>query len=79
MEIMIKGRYSPGIPIILVGYDQLCLSPNHITRFFDHQYLWKKFNQPLDFLHGDNSQEKVAFKTTIFSWVWPDVSHPIRF
>ena len=46
------------------------LSANQIAVFFDHQCLLKESIDLLDFLHGDNYQENVAFETTSFGWVW---------
>ena len=36
------------------------LSTNQIVGFFDHQYVWKKSIDILDFLRGGNHQEKLA-------------------
>ena len=33
---------------------------NQIVGFFDHQYVWKKSIDILDFLRGGNHQEKLA-------------------
>ena len=30
----------------------------------NHQYIWKKLTDPVNFLHGDNHQRKVASETT---------------
>ena len=55
----------------MIECDQLCLSSNQITVFFDTQYLWKESISIVDFLNGDNHQGKVVSKSTIFGWVWP--------
>ena len=46
--------------IIFVGCGQL--SPS--SKILDHQFLWKKSSDILDFVHGDNHQWKVESETT---------------
>ena len=41
---------------------------------FDHQYPRKELVSTVDFLHGDNHQERVGSETATFGWVWPVVS-----
>ena len=48
----------------------MCLS-NHISGFFDHQYLCKESIDISDFSHVDNRQGKVACQTTFFGGVSP--------
>ena len=55
--ITINGRKDPRPPL-LVGCGQLYLSPNRIVGFFDRQYLGKESINTLDFLLGDNDQQK---------------------
>ena len=52
------GRMWPGVfPVQIVG-------------FFVYQYIWKGLIIMLNFLHGDNHQEKLASEATTFSWMW---------
>ena len=47
---------------------QMYLSSNQIAGFFDHQYLWKKFNNLLDFLNGDSHQAKEERLWLLIGW-----------
>ena len=71
MKFIIKARYLR-LPVV-IGYGELCVLSNQISGFFDHQCLWKKLINLLDFLHGDNHQRKVTSETATFDWVGPDV------
>ena len=46
------------------------LSTNQFAVFFDHQCLGNGSAYLLDFLHGDNHQEKVASETNTLDLVW---------
>ena len=68
LEITIKGRKDLRLPV-LVGCCQLCLLSNRIPGFFGHQYLRRESIKTLDFLYGDNLQQKEGSETTSFGWV----------
>ena len=72
MELFIKRRYHLRLPL-LVRCGHFYLLANQIAGLFDHKYLWKESNNPLDYLHSH--QGKVASETTSFGWVWPVVLH----
>ena len=67
MEIPINGRQYLRL-LLLVGCDYVCLSSNKIAVYFD-QYLQRGSSDILDFLYGDNHQQKVVSVTTTFGWV----------
>lgn len=71
IELVIKEMRLP----LLVWFDQLRLSSNHIAGFFDHQYLREDVSCFffVFFLHGDNPQGKIASKTITFDWEGPDL------
>ena len=72
MDLFIKGRQHLRL-LLLVGCGPLCLFPNQIVAFFDHQYLCKELNDILDFLHEVNHQGKVASEASSLGLVWPVV------
>ena len=37
-------------------------TPNKVTEFFDHQYLWKETTNVLDFLYTVSNQGKILCK-----------------
>ena len=48
MELVIKGRQYPMLPL-LVGCGQVCLPSKQIAGFFDQRYLWEESNNILTF------------------------------
>ena len=52
--------------LLLFECGYLYLSSNQIAGFFDHQYLWKKSNDFLDFLPEDSPQAFVTSGATPF-------------
>ena len=72
MELVIKRRQHLGLPLS-VKCGQLSLSSNQVAQFFEYQCLWSKWVDILDFLDGDNHQEKVAYESTSFGQVQPVV------
>ena len=68
LEVTLNGRKDLRLPL-LVGCGQWCLSSNQIEGIFDHQYMCKKYINTIDFLHGDNHQQKKRCQSTTFAWV----------
>ena len=54
---------------VLPGMHLIKLDPE----FFQYQYLCKESVDILDFLKGDNYQEKVASDPAAFGWMWSRV------
>ena len=55
----------------VVGCGQLCFLSSQITGIFDHQYVWQKSRNLLDFLHVDIYQAKASSDTSTFGCVLP--------
>ena len=72
MELVITEKRHLRLPL-LVACGQ-GLSFNQIAGFFDQQDYKKEPIIVYNFLHGDNHQGKVAYKTTTFGWVLPGLS-----
>ena len=46
----------------MVAWGHMCPSYSHISGSFDYQYLWKELIDLLNFLHGNNHQERLHLR-----------------
>ena len=54
------------------------LLSKQVAGFFYHQYLCKETISVLDFLHRDNSQGKIASKSTDVGYMWSGVASHVQ-